>query len=175
METKSATGNLDVGELLQEVIDEMQEGLQVISPELRYLYVNSTVARQGKKTKEELTGKTMMECYPGIEDTPFFAEMKKCMAGRVNAQFENEFAYPDGTKGWFLLFLHPVPSGLMILSTDITDRKKIEHELGEKIVKLNTLMDSSMDREMRMAELKEELTQLKALSDSRINSGVATR
>ena len=54
------------------IFDHLIEGVQVIDPDFNYLYVNNTVALHGKKTVEELTGKTMMEMYPGIENTEVF-------------------------------------------------------------------------------------------------------
>lgn len=46
---------------LQETLDYMIEGYQIIDYDWRYAYVNETVAKQGRKTKEELLGYTMMQ------------------------------------------------------------------------------------------------------------------
>src|SRR5687767_2732012 len=99
--------NPNAGELLKTVLDEMLEGFQIISHDWKYLYVNETVAKQGAATKENLLGKTMMECYPGIDKTPLFTQLKKCMENRVSVLMDNEFVYPDGHLGWFKLFIHP--------------------------------------------------------------------
>lgn len=165
MESSNESEKTDVGGLLTEVVDELLEGFQIISRDWRYLYVNKTVAEQGKKTKEELIGRTMMECYPGIEGTPLFAQMKKCMDENVSARFENEFRFPDGSTGWFQLCMHPVRSGLVILSTDITKRKQTETELKTKIYEVETLMDSAIDRELKMTHLKQEISSLKIITD----------
>jgi signal transduction histidine kinase len=37
---------------------------------------------------------------------------------------ENEFTFPDGSKGWFELRFVPVPEGVCILSLDITENKR---------------------------------------------------
>jgi PAS domain S-box-containing protein len=107
----------------------MLEGCQIISPDWRYLYVNEAVAQHGRTTKEDLLGKTMMEMYPGFENTKAFSVLKMCMEKRVTATIENEFIYPDGKKGCFELRIHPLPEGIFILSIDITDRKKTENNL----------------------------------------------
>ena len=65
-----------------------------------------------------------MEKYPGIEKTPMFDLLKLCVKKRKADYFENEFTYPDNTKGWFELRIQPVPEGLLVLSIDITERKK---------------------------------------------------
>ena len=59
-------------ERLKTTLDSMPQGCQLIDFHYRYLYVNDAVAKQGKTTKEELVGATMMEKYPGIENTHIF-------------------------------------------------------------------------------------------------------
>ncbi len=51
------------------VLDSLLEGCQVIRFDWKYLYVNDVVAAQGRRPKEELVGRTMTDCYPGIEQT----------------------------------------------------------------------------------------------------------
>ena len=117
-----------------DTIDNLMEGFQLISYDWRYLYVNETVVKHSKyNTKEELLGYTMMEKYPGIEHTPMFATLELCMNARLCKVLENEFAYPDGTKGWFELRVEPVPDGIFILSVDISERKRAELEKAEYI------------------------------------------
>ena len=111
------------------ILDSLLEGFQVIGYDWKYLYVNRTVAVQGQSTVESLIGKTMMECYPGIENTHMFGQLTVCMEQRVTLQFENEFTYNDGSKSWFELRIEPIPEGIFVLSTNITNRKKAEDEL----------------------------------------------
>ena len=104
-------------------LDVMLEGCQIIGYDWRYLYVNDAVARHGRRTREELLGHTMMEMYPGIENTEMFDALRNCMEKRISHQMENEFIFPNGIKGWFELRIRPVPEGVFILSIDITDRR----------------------------------------------------
>ena len=108
------------------VLDAMMEGCQIIDFNWRYVYVNDVVAQQGKHKSEELLGKTMMEMYPGIEQTEMFAILQKSMADREQRRMENKFVFPDGSVGWFELSIQAAQEGLFILSTDITERKQAE-------------------------------------------------
>lgn len=119
---------LESEKLYHDTLDNMMEGFQIIGFDWKYLYVNNTVVRQSKFSREELINRTMMEMYPGIENTPMFQALRLCMNARVTKQFENEFKYPDGSSGWFELSIQPVQEGLLILSIDITHRKKAEKE-----------------------------------------------
>ena len=49
-------------------------------------------------SREELLGKTMQECYPGIDQTPMFALLERCMRERQADSMENEFAFDDGSN-----------------------------------------------------------------------------
>jgi PAS domain S-box-containing protein len=109
-------------------LDQMLEGAQIIGFDWRYLYVNNTVAAQGKQTPQALLGRTMMEMYPGIEDTELFVVLRRCMEERAVQRLENEFVFPDGSRGWFELSIQPVSEGIFILSIDITERKRAEAE-----------------------------------------------
>lgn len=141
-------------------LDTMLEGIQIINFGWRYLYVNEAVAKQGKYPREELLGHTMMEKYPGIEKTELFSILRQCMSERVSKSMDNEFVYPDGSKDWFELSIHPVPEGILILSINITERRKAE----EKIKKLNDELEQKV-RE-RTAQLESANKELEAFTYS---------
>lgn len=121
------------------VLDSMLEGCQIISFDWRYLYVNDVVATQGRVSKDQLIGRTMMEVYPGIDEAPLFVTLRRCMNERTPARIENEFTHLDGEKGWFELSIEPVSDGLFILSVDITERKRNEEEMKRHLDRLRSL------------------------------------
>jgi PAS domain S-box-containing protein len=134
---KAAEENLKASEeRYRSTLDQMMEGCQIIDPNWRYLYVNHVAAAQGKHTPEELLGQTMMEMYPGIEQTELFAALQQCLQTQAPKRMENQFVFPDGSVGWFELSIQPVSEGLFILSTDVTERKKAENEIRQLNEKL---------------------------------------
>jgi PAS domain S-box-containing protein len=116
---------------LGDVLDGLHEGVQVLSPSWTYLYVNAAVADHGRTTRDQLIGRTMMACYPGIEHTEMFARLARCQAARESASFENEFVYPDGARAWFELRVRPFRDGLLVLSLDVTQRKQVEGSMRQ--------------------------------------------
>ncbi|HEY7508649.1 MAG TPA: ATP-binding protein [Vicinamibacteria bacterium] len=110
-------------------LDNLLEGFQIVAPDWTYLYVNPAAARQGRREPGELEGRRMPEAYPGIDRTPLWETMTRCMRERTPASVENLFTYPDGSTGWFELRIEPVPEGLCIHSVDIQQRKDAEASL----------------------------------------------
>ena len=110
-------------------LDNMLEGCQLIGFDWRFLYVNEAVARHGRQTREALLGHTIMELYPGIENTSVFAVFRRCMDERISQRMENEFTFPDGSRGCFELSIRPVPEGIFIVSIEITERRQAEEEI----------------------------------------------
>ena len=121
------------------LLDSLLEGCQVIDAEWRYVYVNDAVARHGRRAKADMLGRTMMEVFPGIEHTPMFETLRRAMAQRTSDQLENEFAYADGSTGWFELRVEPVPEGLFILSLETTARKRAEQQMQRQLRRLGAL------------------------------------
>lgn len=113
------------------VFDYMLEGCQLIGRDFRYLYLNDIAAKQGKQSPQDLIGRTMMECYPGIDRTPMFTLLSDCLRTKVAHSMENQFTFPDGSSGWFELRIEPIPEGAMILSLDITERKLAEERMQQ--------------------------------------------
>jgi PAS domain S-box-containing protein len=134
----------------------MLEGCQIIDHDWRYAYINESAAKQGRRTKKELLGHTMMEMYPGIENTELFGFLGECMTKRIPHRMENEFIFPDGSRGWFELRIEPVPEGILILSLDVTKRKELEDELNKYRHRLEEVV---AERTSECAKANEQLTQ----------------
>jgi signal transduction histidine kinase len=116
----------------RDTLDCLLEGFQIIAYDWTYLYVNPAAAAHGRRTPADLVGRRMWEAYPGIEETPLFATMNRCMLERTPTSFENPFTFPDHTTRWFEIRIEPVPEGLCVHSVDIQARKEAETALREQ-------------------------------------------
>jgi PAS domain S-box-containing protein len=118
-------------EALANVLDSLREGIQIIDRAWRYAYLNSAAAAHGRKPREELLGRTMMECYPGIDATEVFAVLERCMDDRTSGAMQNEFVYADGQRQTFELRVEPCELGIVVLSIDVTEGRKLEEQLRQ--------------------------------------------
>jgi PAS domain S-box-containing protein len=111
---------------LTPLIDQLTAGVQFIDDEMRYRYLNPAAAQHGRTSPESLIGRTMSECYPGIEQTKVYRLIRRVAETGQGDALENTFTFPDGTQGWFELRMYKVPGGVVVTSIDISARKNLE-------------------------------------------------
>ncbi len=116
-------------------LNHMLEGIQIHDFNWRYVYVNDALVNYSTYTREQLLGFTLMEKYPGIEQTPLYKSIERCMNTREPENLETEFVFPNGTVAFFELSIRPIPEGIFILSVNRTEQKKAD----EKVLKVNRL------------------------------------
>lgn len=134
-----ATELQHAGERYLSTLDQLLAGCQLLDFDWRYLYVNDAVAKHGRKTREELLGRTMMECYPGIEEMPVFGVLQRCMLSRTPGHVEDKFWFADGSTGWFEISVHPAPEGIFVVSIDVTDRRQAEIAVRQQLARVQSL------------------------------------
>jgi diguanylate cyclase (GGDEF)-like protein/PAS domain S-box-containing protein len=158
-------------------IENMMEGCQILGHDWRYLYLNAAAEKHNHRPNDELLGRVYMEMWPGIESTAVFKALQRCMQERTASHMTNEFIYPDGTKGWFELQIQPVPEGIFILSSDITDYKHAEKALLEREMKLTMLFEilpvgiSILDAERKVTYTNPAMKRILDISEEQLLRG----
>jgi len=130
---------------LPKIIDSMLEGLQILSFDWKYVYVNEALVSQSHYTREQLIGSSIFDLYPGVRDTDVFSALKACMENRISNHIETEFEFPDKKKSWFELSIQPIAQGILILSVDITNRKEAQEKFAAKQRKYRILFEQASD------------------------------
>lgn len=116
-----------------ESLNYLMEGVQIINHEWRYLYVNDSIEEQGIYKRSELIGRTMMEKFPGIEETEFFNILLKSTKEQIQQKIDIKFTFPDHSTGWYEMCVQPIPEGLLILSLDKTAHILMEQKLNSNV------------------------------------------
>jgi PAS domain S-box-containing protein len=138
------------------ILNSVMEGFQILDRDFKYVYLNPSAIRQSRYPEDQIIGHKMTELYPGIENTELFGIMKVCLEEKCIRYVENEFTYPDGSTGWFELRIQPSAEGLLILSVDITERKRAEENKLRAEARYKALIENSaegitlMDKEFKV-------------------------
>ncbi len=116
-------------ERYRRLLDNLLEGCRVVDFNWKYLYANEAATRHVGVALERMVGRTMMDVYPGIENSEIFRTYRRVMEERIPQHFEAE--NPAGSQRWYELRVTPVPEGIFIMSLDITERRRAEAALQE--------------------------------------------
>jgi len=108
------------------LFDNLYEGIQVLSKDLKYVYVNDALSQQLRTKKKNLEGFPIVEVFPIIKKSYVLTKLKECLKHQKIIQIIESFHYRDGTKMWAEIKMQPYKDGLFVISTDITKRKKAE-------------------------------------------------
>ena len=126
---------------LASVLEGMWEGFALLDRDFRILDVNSRGLLLDGRRKEELTGRSHWEAYPGTETDEIGRLYRKAMSERVPVALEHAYRWPDGREAWLDMRAFPVPEGLAIFYRDITDRKRAEESLRESEDRFRNMAD----------------------------------
>ncbi len=125
-------------------LDNMMEGVQIISFDWKFIYVNDSMLKQIKYTREGLIGFSVKDKYQDFELTEVYKACKHCFEERASLNIEDKFVYDDGSVKYFECSIQPVPEGVFILSVDITDRKMALEKIKANEDKYRAVIDNSL-------------------------------
>jgi PAS domain S-box-containing protein len=135
---------------LQAIVDHAPAAIYVKDAEGRFLVVNRHLEALLRRPREELLGKTDAELWPEEAARNFRAVDIQVLEGGGPITAEELVPQEDGTHTYLSVkFLLPDGSGdsgtLCGISTDITERKRVEAELLETSERMRAILDTAVD------------------------------
>ena len=110
-------------------LDNLNVGCMFIGYDWTYLYANDAIFSRMHGTRESMIGHSIMEIFPGAENTSFFEGFKVSMEKRIVNHYVTNVKYPDGSVNWLEIHVEPVAEGIFVMSDVITDRILAEQKL----------------------------------------------
>ncbi len=157
---------LQVNKELETILDAFPGPVFYKDKKGNYIRVNKYVADAHHMTKKELEGKSNFELYPKkLADAYLKDDLEVIKNGKPKLFIEEPWETAEGIK-WVSTCKIPYVDekgniiGIIGISIDITECKRTKEELQKKISDLERFNKLTVDREIRMIELKSEVNKL---------------
>ena len=139
---KRAEGQRDqtVGQL-QQIFDSDADSIVCIDGNWNCTFANRA-ALSILKT-DNLIGENFWERFPSNRHEPFRSNYLAAMEQRIPAEFEAY--YPEPLDVWFKVSARPYEDGIIVFSSDITDRKGAEFLRDTSIRQLRQVLETTTD------------------------------
>lgn len=127
------------------IFDTLIEGIQVISPEWTYLYVNPASAKQFNFEVSDLLNKKAYDVFPRLKGTEIEAKVRESLEQGLSFDQEISFGFPHNSIRWYHLKLRPIEEGVLLMMQDITKEKEINSKLELNEMRLRELYNAMHD------------------------------
>jgi PAS domain S-box-containing protein len=148
----------------EKALETMQIGVTITDLKGNILYSNPSDLAMHDYSAEEVEGKDIKIFAPSIRRNPLtvkdIASMKRWKRESVNMRKDGNI-FPVQLMSDVIKNSEGTPVGIVTTCEDITDRKRIENEVKDRIKELETFYEAAVNRELKMKELKKEIKYLK--------------
>ena len=131
----------------QAMFENIDSGVAIYKPctddeDFRFVAFNSAAEKITHAKRENIIGKTLLECFPNMDKSPFFSALKKVRDTGEALHIEPFFYKDDIREGWRENYIYQLYSGeIVAIFTDVTKEKISEMKLQES----NTLLETTLN------------------------------
>ncbi|HEY1583547.1 MAG TPA: ATP-binding protein, partial [Chthoniobacterales bacterium] len=125
------------------VLSSISDAFSALDSEWRYIYLNERVAEHSGLAREQIIGRKIWDVFPQLVGGEFYQRCHRALAERRSDHFEH---FHEQWGRWLETRVYPAEDGLVILRTDVTERKRQEERMREG----ERLLQESEDR-LRLA------------------------
>ena len=119
-----------------EALSGIEDHVAVYDREWRYVYLNPKGAEVLGRTREELLGRCIWEVFPEAVGNQYWRELHQAAAEGRPIHSEHHYLPWDR---WYENHIYPFSGGVAVLSSDITERKQVQHEREQLLAQLDTV------------------------------------
>jgi len=123
----------------KKLADSIQSVFFEVDFNYNYSFLNSYSLNLVRMTNNEMIGKNLYETFSHYKGTEFERNLERCMIERIPIEIDVIDIFVDNTVRYYDTFFYPTPSGVAILSRDVTSQRLTEIELKENQQFINSI------------------------------------
>ncbi|RYY89717.1 MAG: PAS domain-containing protein, partial [Chitinophagaceae bacterium] len=108
-----------------EILDRITDGFFAFDRKWRFVFANKRTEEILNIRREDYIGRTFLECFPGMEHSPFAKAYSEAYASGQPTKAE---AFFEPFKAWISVDVYPSSSGLSVLFRDITESRRHDEQ-----------------------------------------------
>lgn len=157
----------------REIVETAEEGVLVLDRDGRASFVNGKMTEMLGRAGEDIKGMRLADFMEKGEAEAARDKLESVERGG-KGQHDLRFRRRDGQDLWALVTATPYSgepggcAGTLCMITDITGRKRSEIELGERVEELERFRKATVEREMRIKDLRDTVARLEKLLGSKV-------
>ena len=132
---------------IKQILENIMESYFEMDNKGHILDLNRNAEIEFGKKKEELIGKVFWNEFP--PNKSIWDNFCRAQQEKKHTKFE---AYSPISKKWFEMHIHPFEDGASVYFHDISERKKLEHDLKESEEKYRTIFENTINPTMIIEE-----------------------
>jgi two-component sensor histidine kinase len=148
----------------QMVTSNLIEGIAIINFEWKYLYIYEANGGRSRIFPEDMIGKIIFEEVRSNESSIFFKLCQSVMNDRIPMQVEKLYVLSDGFEHWFRVEASPLPEGIFVQCSDVSEKKQAELLIETSLKKKEFLLRELNHRTKNNMHVISSLLSLKASS-----------
>ncbi|MFQ5735468.1 MAG: PAS domain-containing protein [Thermodesulfobacteriota bacterium] len=152
-------------EKYRRMVETAEEGIWAVDERSNTVFVNSRMAEMLGYTVEEMMGRSLFDFMD--PDSVAYAGSRIDERRRgIKGNHDFKFRRRDGSDLWTIVSTTPVMDaaggyrGTLAMVNDITERKKADQALAERLDELERFRKATVEREFRIRELKEKMARM---------------
>ncbi len=106
---------------IEKILDSITDGFFILDRDFNFTYVNTAFERIIGRKKEDLIGTHYWTQFPKAVSLKFYTEYRRALHDNVSVRFEEQSSV---LQKWVVVNVYPIPDGLLVFFTDITEQRK---------------------------------------------------
>ena len=115
--------------IMMGILNAISDGVAILDEELRYTFLNQALLERIGRPSEELMGKSLIEAFPSIANTPRYASYLKTLKTGVPATFD--IVRNEEQNAFLKITAFKLQDGLVVISQDLSRDVSFENTILE--------------------------------------------